>query len=172
MVRLWWLWLLLAVPALAGAAPFWFLDDHSQRLDLSELSRSSPSGLVCCTFWCSRCDSCRQAEPELTQLYQEMHDQVAVLAIDASLFDDLPSIRQYQRATHFPVPVLRDPVGGLADSLHIDLTTTTLIFDQHQSLRYFGRLDLARQALLQLLAGQPVTTPTTPLQGCPIFRPR
>lgn len=156
----------------ATAETFSFLDSRSQRVDLTQLSATTPSGLVSCTFWCSRCHSCRQAEPQLIQLHQEMKGRVAVVAVDASFYDDAPAIARYVKDAGLPVPVLRDFPGGLADCLQIDLTTTTVIFDEKQGLRYFGQLSSARKALLELLAGQPVSVPTTPLQGCPIFRPK
>lgn len=164
-MRLLCLWFLLMVSA--SAETFWFWEG-SRRVELAELSRRSPSGLVSCTFWCSQCHSCRVLEPELVKLYEELGQQVAVVAVDASFFDDEQAIARYG----LPVPVLRDPRGGLSDCLRIDLTTTTVIFDGRQRLRYFGGFGSARAALLELLAGKPVSQPTTPLQGCPILRLR
>ena len=137
-------------------------------IDLKLLSSRSPSGLVCCTVWCSHCASCRKVEPELLRLYRDMQGKVTVVAIDANDNDDTQSIAAYA----LPMPVLMDPRGGLADSYKIDVTTTTLIFDSQQSLCYFGQFQGARKALQELLDKRPVTTPVTPLEGCTIIRHR
>lgn len=161
----------LALLPAAALETFWFWDSASQRIDLPRLSRQSRSGVVSCTLWCSFCASCRTVEPELRRLQQDFFGEVTVVAIDASIHDTPETIQTYLQDTGLKVPVLRDPAGGLADRLKIGLTTTTVIFDRRQSLRYLGNFESARAALNDLLAGREVTTPSTPLQGCHIARP-
>lgn len=161
----------LALLPAAALEPFWFWDSASQPIDLPRLSRQSRKGLVCCTLWCSFCGSCRRVEPGLRRLHQDYFGEVTVVAIDASIHDTPESIGAYLESTGLKVPVLRDPPGGLADRLKIELTTSTVIFDHRQRIRYLGNFESARAALNELLDGREVSVPTTPLDGCRIARP-
>ena len=168
---------MVATSALAGAATsLWFHSLGGERLRLAQLQAQSPSGIVVCVLWCSHCASCRLVESELESLCQDMRGRALVVAVDASVGDDKSTIATYleQHQRHFQV--LLDPPGGLADRLKIRLTTTTVIFDAEGKIRYFGKLGpasepSARLALEELLQGQPVSVPVTPLQGCTIRRP-
>lgn len=172
---------LLALLLLAGL-PAWgeppnltFTDLDGRPVALSELIRRSPTGVVVLTVWCSRCNSCRRAEPELDRLARDLHDQALVVGVDASAADTPENIREFQSYFKFHFPVLLDPPGGLVDSFHIQQTTSTLIFDRQGALVYFGRFGSAKercasQAAREAVAGRPVSMPTTELRGCPILR--
>jgi hypothetical protein len=73
------------------------------------------------------------------------------------------------------LPILLDETGHTADFFGTDFTTTTVVIDATGVLRYYGQFAhdnhaYAEAALAVVLKGQPVASPTTPHQGCPIAR--
>ncbi len=112
----------------------------------------------------------------MSSLAEELKGKALVLAVDANVTDTPQEIEGFLKIRQLGFPVVIDPAGGLVDRLGIKQTTTTLIFDRAGAMRYFGRFGygdehFAAQAVSQLLAGQPVAQPTTPLEGCRIPRP-
>ena len=86
-----------------------------------------------------------------------------------------------------PFPVLKDFDQQVADAFGAERTPEVFLLDANRVIRYHGRIDdqygigfrrdkPARrdleQALDELLAGQPITTPRTEASGCPIERSR
>lgn len=134
---------------------------------------TSPTGVVVMVVWCSTCGSCRANQAALDQLHRDYRDQVAVVALDAHPADTPERVRARLTEARSQLPVLFDPPGGMVDRLGIEFTTTTLVFDQAGTLRYFGPMvteegPLARRAVEELLAGRDVTVPARPQAGCPL----
>jgi thiol-disulfide isomerase/thioredoxin len=94
--------------------------------------------------------------------------------------DSYEEMKLYAREQGFPFPYLYDgDTQAIAKAYGCLATPHVFIFDQARKLRYTGRVDDsrfedvktvtshdARNAVVQLLAGQPVTVPNTTVMGC------
>lgn len=141
-----------------------FRDGQGRTVSLSSLQGRVPQGWVCLTFWCSTCSSCRQMERALAQLTEEMRGKAVVIAVNSSAGETAAQVERFLTTQNLPLEVVFDPEGQLAARLGVRVTTTTVILDSANRIRYYGRFahdtnPLARTALTELLAGQAVTTP-------------
>jgi peroxiredoxin len=94
--------------------------------------------------------------------------------------DSYEEMKLYARDVGFPFPYLYDGDHQIAAKAYGCLATPhVFLFDQERKLRYVGRVDDsrfeelasvtshdARNAVTELLAGKPVTTPSTTVMGC------
>ncbi len=94
--------------------------------------------------------------------------------------DSYEEMKLYARDAGFPFPYLYDGDTQVTAKAYGCLATPhVFIFDQERKLRYVGRVDDsrfedlasvtshdARNAIVELLAGKPVTTPKTTVMGC------
>ena len=124
--------------------------------------------------------------PRLAQLHQTYASQgVLFLGINSNASESTDQIAAHARQFQVPFPVLRDPGNAVADKLQAVRTCEALVIDQSGTLRYRGCIDdqfrlrgrkpsptrdSLREALDELLGGRPITTPATPVEGCPIER--
>jgi thiol-disulfide isomerase/thioredoxin len=137
---------------------------------LSELQKSTPSGAVTLTFWCSFCHSCRHMESRLDQLAQAYKGKAAVVAVDASAGETADRVRTFAKGKGLSVPILLDADGKSADLFGVGVTTTTVVIDGKGVLRYRGQFTdrqrpFAEEALKAVLAGNEVPQKETALQG-------
>lgn len=121
---------------------------------------------------------------------QELADRYATrgvgfLAIDANQQDSLAEIAHFAKNHNLTFPVLKDPGNRVADQLDARRTPEVFVLDASRRVVYAGRIDdqftygIQRSkaektylidALEQVLAGQPVTTPCAESVGCHIGR--
>jgi peroxiredoxin len=94
--------------------------------------------------------------------------------------DSYEEMKLYARDVGFPFPYLYDGDHQVAAKAYGCLATPhVFLFDQERKLRYVGRVDDsrfedpasvtshdARNAVTEMLAGKPVTKPTTTVMGC------
>ncbi len=94
--------------------------------------------------------------------------------------DSYEEMKLYAKDAGFPFPYLYDGDTQVVAKAYGCLATPhVFLFDQERKLRYVGRVDDsrfadlqsvkshdARNAIVELLAGKPVTTPTTKVMGC------
>jgi peroxiredoxin len=94
--------------------------------------------------------------------------------------DSYEEMKLYARDVGFPFPYLYDGDHQVAAKAYGCLATPhVFLFDQERKLRYVGRIDDsrfedvttvtshdARNAIVEMLASKPVTTPTTTVMGC------
>ncbi len=94
--------------------------------------------------------------------------------------DSYEEMKLYARDAGFPFPYLYDgDIQATAKAYGCLATPHVFLFDQERKLRYVGRVDDsrfedpksvtshdARNAVMEMLAGKPVTTPTTKVMGC------
>jgi thiol-disulfide isomerase/thioredoxin len=146
-------------------------------------------------FLSNHCPYSHAAETRLIPLAKEFKAQgLDVVAInpnspDSVRIDELgyskyndgyDEMKLYARDAGFPFPYLYDGDAQSAAKAYGCLATPhVFIFDQERRLQYVGRVDDsrfadpktvtshdARNAIVQLLAGKTVTTPTTTVMGC------
>jgi peroxiredoxin len=137
---------------------------------LSDLQKSTPSGVVSLTFWCSFCHSCRHMEARLQELARAQRNKAAVVAVDASAGETAERVRAFAKEKGLALPILLDAEGRTADLFGVGVTTTTVVIDRKRVLRYrgqfAGRADaFAEDALKAVLTGGAVLQKETPLQG-------
>ena len=94
--------------------------------------------------------------------------------------DSYEEMKLYAQEAGFPFPYLYDGDAQVTAKAYGCLATPhVFLFDQQRKLRYVGRVDDsrfedlksvtshdARNAIVELLAGKPVTKPTTTVMGC------
>src|SRR5206468_3006024 len=106
---------------------------------------------------------------------------VAFWAVNANLQDSPDRIADHVKQSNLNFPVLKDVGNKVADLLGAQRTPEVFLFDGERKLRYHGRIDdqfginykraqptrkdLAT-AIDEVLAGKPVSQPTTTVAGC------
>jgi peroxiredoxin/mono/diheme cytochrome c family protein len=124
--------------------------------------------------------------PRLAQLHKEYADKgVQFLAINANCQDTPARIAGHAREHGIPFPVLKDSGNVVADQFGARRTPEAFVLSPDGQVLYQGRIDdqfgvnfkraaptrrdLA-EALDEVLAGKPVSRPTTEVAGCLIAR--
>ncbi|MBQ0876304.1 redoxin domain-containing protein, partial [Acinetobacter baumannii] len=99
---------------------------------------------------------------------------------------DLPTeLAAYAQRHGVAFPLLKDLDNKVADALGARRTPEVFVLDRERVVRYHGRIDDQhqpgiqgnrvarhdlREALVELVAGEPISTPETPITGCLIGR--
>jgi peroxiredoxin len=152
--------------------------------------------LLVVVFTCNHCPTAQAYEDRIIQLTADYKDKgVAVVAIMPNdptsiqlselgytdMGDSFDEMKRRAAEKHFNFPYLFDGATETVAKAYGPIATPhVFIFDQDRKLRYSGRVDDvekpskiphvrdARNAIDQLLAGQPVTESTTKVFGCSI----
>jgi mono/diheme cytochrome c family protein/peroxiredoxin len=124
--------------------------------------------------------------PELVRLHKQYTPRgVRFVGINANEQDSTAEIVEHARKHEVPFPVLKDD-GKVADLFGAERTPEAFLLDPSGKVLYQGRIDdqfgigyyrpgkptrrdLA-DALEEVLAGRPVSVPSTPVAGCKIAR--
>lgn len=165
-------------------APFELRDTRHLPRTLDAFGKRTAIVLVAVT---RECPIVRRYLPALARLeaaYRERGVQVALL--DVSYADDAVALAAFGLEHDLAFPIVRDPDGQAARVLGLTRTPEAVVLDANRVLRYRGRIDDqvrlggAREAptrrdleaaLEEVLAGQPVSVPLTPVDGCRITPP-
>ena len=142
--------------------------------------------LIVLAFLGTECPLARLYGPRLAKLAADYEPQgVAFLGINANVQDSITEIAAYARIHAIKFPLLKDVGNKLADSLDAVRTPEVFVLDAKRVVRYWGRIDDQygvgyvrdkpqrhdlKAAIDELLAGKPVSTPTTDSTGCHIGR--
>ena len=124
--------------------------------------------------------------PTLVELYKEYAPKgVQFLAINSNSQDAFTVVSAHAQERGVPFPVLKDFDHAAADAFGAKRTPEAFLLDANRVIRYHGRIDDQygvgvqrekptrrdlKDALDELLAGKPVTVPTTEAAGCLIGR--
>jgi thiol-disulfide isomerase/thioredoxin len=151
--------------------------------------------LLMVAFLSNHCPYSHAAETRLIPLAKEFKSKgvdviainpngvegVAVTELGYSRYDDsFEDMIRYAKDQGFPFPyVYNGDKQDVARAYGCLATPHIFLFDQQRKLRYVGRVDDSRfedinsvtshdlrNAVVELLAGKPVTTPITPVLGC------
>jgi peroxiredoxin len=142
--------------------------------------------LIVAVFLSADCPLSKLYAPRLLELRREFDARgVAFVGIFPNDHDSPTAVARFGREHRIDFPLLRDEGGRVADCLGAARTPEAFVLDRRRVVRYRGRIDdqydtgahrgqptrrdLA-DALNELLAGKPVSTPTTPAAGCLIAR--
>ncbi|MCS7471193.1 redoxin domain-containing protein [Stieleria sp. ICT_E10.1] len=150
------------------------------------LSHFDDRQAIAIVFLGTECPLAKLYGPRLTDIQQRYADRgVQVVGINSNTQDSLTELAAYVHRHAIGFPMLKDPGNVVADALGATRTPEVFLIDRERTVRYHGRIDdqygvgysrereaepeLTR-AIDQLLAGQPVTEPTTEPVGCHIGR--
>jgi peroxiredoxin/mono/diheme cytochrome c family protein len=182
------LYTLLGQPAPAPIGitiPDFQLPDSQGRV--RRLSDWHDRQLVVVVFLSVECPLAKLYAGRLANLAREWEPRrVIFLGIDANRQDALADLGRYAQVHQIPFPLLRDADASVADLFQATRTPEAFVLDERRRIRYRGRIDdqytvngrraqPSRRdlavALAELLAGEPVGQPLTPVTGCWIDRP-
>ena len=152
----------------------------------SSLDQFAAKKAVVLAFVGCECPVAKLYGPRLAKLAKEYEAKgVQFLGIDANQQDGVTQIARFAKDAGVEFPILKDVNNVLADQLGVQRTTEVLVLDAERIIRYRGRIDnqynvgISRtkstqndlaEALDELLAGKPVSKPTTPAVGCFVGR--
>ena len=137
--------------------------------------KNNSSGITVLTFWCSFCGSCRRGDKPLSDLSKKYKGKVAIFALDSSAGEEARTISNVLKEKKLEMPVLIDAKGDLADLFGVKMTTTTIVIDANNVIRYWGQFQqgdsaLAKEAIEAVLAGKQPPQAHTQERGCHIER--
>lgn len=153
---------------------------------LHRLADYDAHDLLVVVFLGTDCPLVKLYGPRLAELAEEYAPRgVAFIAVNSNRQDTVTKAGHYARRHGIEFPVLKDPDNKVADRFGATRTPEVFVLDHRRAVRYHGRIDdqygigfqwaeprrrdLAA-ALDELLAGEVVSVPTTPLAGCLIGR--
>ena len=161
----------VAVPGLT------FFSVDRQPIYLDQVLQQGPAAFV---FLSTKCPLAKRYTMRLRRLHQELSDDGAQLfAVFPNSDESDDGIKQYVMKADFPFPCVRDINGYLVNRLGATMTPQAFVVDENSIIRYCGAIDdhryenrvqhrYLRDALLALLSGKPVETPSTTSMGCSI----
>jgi hypothetical protein len=138
-------------------------------------------GITAIVFYSTQCPISNEYNDRMSALYRDYSAKgIHFLFVNANQNEPLREMASHSKSAEFPFPVYKDAGNTLADRLGATVTPETFVFDAG-SLRYRGNIDDARNparaqvfglkdALDQLLGGNPVTRKETKSFGCIIKR--
>jgi peroxiredoxin len=179
--------------SLGDAAPDFSLKGVDGKMYSLADFKAAPVLMV--VFLSNHCPYSHAAETRLLPLAREFKDQgLAVVAINpnspagvdvtelgySKYNDSYPEMILYAKEQGFPFPYVYDgDTQSTAKAYGCLATPHVFLFDQQRKLRYAGRVDDsrfadlasvksfdARNAVVEMLAGRPVTVATTTVVGC------
>jgi peroxiredoxin/mono/diheme cytochrome c family protein len=176
---------LAAAAATPGAvvADFALKDIHRRPRSLADFKDKKAFVVF---FADTECPVANLFVPSLLELHRQYADKgVQFLAINSSRQDTYIAVSAHAQEREIPFPVLKDFDQQVADAFGARVTPEAFLLDAGRVIRYRGRIDDQygigvrrdqptrrdlKEALDELLAGKPITTPQTRVDGCPIER--
>ena len=150
------------------------------------LREAADSHVVVVAFLGTECPLAKLYAARLVEVANKYNDQgVTVWGINSNRQDTPTEIAAYARRHKIEFPLLKDPGNKVADLFGATRMPEVFVLDEQRMIRYYGRIDdqfgvgyaqakaktnFLVQAIEELLAGKPVTTPQTEAAGCLIGR--
>lgn len=138
-------------------------------------------------FYCNTCPVAQRYTPVLESLHQEFADQgVQFIGINVGPEDSIMDMARHAVEYQMTFPVVKDAEAYSAKAVGAERTPEVAVLDADRVLRYRGRIDDQfrvsgvqptnaradlKEAILEVLAGEAVSVPTTPVEGCLITFP-
>lgn len=172
-------------PAAVGKAiaAFMLPDTRGKAVALADFGEANAIVVV---FVGTQCPINNSYLPQLAELDKQFRPRgVQFLAINANEQDSPAEVAEHARKHEIPFPVLKDAGNRVADAFGATRTPEAFVLDARRIVRYQGRIDdqygngykraqpTRRDlvtALEEVLAGKPVSHPTTTVAGCIIGR--
>ena len=176
----------VAPPKVGAVLPDFSLKDiHRRSRSLGDFNDKKAVVVVFVDTECPLADLYVPTEIELHRKYAEKG--VQFVAINSSSQDSFVSVSAHAQERDVPFPVLKDFDQRVADAFGAMRTCEAFLLDANRVIRYHGRIDDQygngfrrdkpshhdlEQAVDELLASKPISTPRTETAGCPIERSR
>lgn len=160
------------------------LDDY--RGTARSLDDLADAKLVVVAFIGTECPLASLYAPRLAELAAQFESKsVAFVGINSNQQDTITEVASHAGRHGIPFRVLKDPANKIADRFGAVRTPEVFVLDADRVVRYWGRIDDQfgigyqkqqanrhdlKVALEELLAGKPVSVPTTRAPGCFIGR--
>ncbi len=151
-----------------------------------EFTQKSPQQLTVVCFLGAECPLARLYGPRLNKLAAEYCDKnVEFVGVNSNLQDSTEDVRAYAKKYGITFPLAKDYDNSIADRYGAKRTPEVFVIDSELKIRYRGRIDDQylpgksrnkvskedlKDALQELLAGEPVSNPVTQPNGCLIGR--
>ncbi len=139
-------------------------------------------------FLGTECPLAKLYGPRLQEIADAYAEQgVAVIGVNSNLQDSLTEMGAYARRGEISFPIIKDSGNAIADLFGAERTPEVFVLDAQRVIRYRGRIDDQyvvgivrdaatrhdlREAVDELLAGEPVSVQETDALGCIIGRTR
>ncbi len=159
-------------------------DARGNTIDASQWHQ----GPIVVAFLGTECPLAKQYAVRLEKLHQELSkDHVQVLGVMSNSQDSPSDIVAFMKTIGVSFPLVVDPGAAIADQFGAQRTPEVFLLDKDHRLVYRGRVDNQftvgvarpeptehdlRDAITQLLAGQPIKVARTQASGCIIGRPK
>ena len=160
---------------------FEFTDIRTLPRTISELGEHEATVIM---FTANTCPLVQRYMPEIIAIHDEYREKgVAFLTINAAPGEGIIQTAEFALSYEVPFHVGKDFTGEAVAALGVTRTPEVVVLDGERVLRYRGRIndqyrlggarpeasreDL-REALNDILAGEPVRVETTPVDGCVI----
>jgi peroxiredoxin len=171
-------------PAVGGKVEAFAL--HDFRGKAWSFDDAKESKVVVVAFLGTECPLAKLYGPRLADLAARYEPRgVTIVGINSNSQDSITELAAFARSHKIEFPLLKDVGNKIADAFGAERTPEVFVLDADRVIRYHGRIDdqygvgtirnapkrrdLA-EALDELLAGQPVSQPTTEVVGCHIGR--
>ncbi|GMV93801.1 MAG: hypothetical protein AMXMBFR82_35790 [Candidatus Hydrogenedentota bacterium] len=138
-------------------------------------------------FYCNTCPVAQRYTPVLESLHQEFAEQgVQFIGINVGPEDSIMDMARHAVEYQMTFPVVKDVEAYSAKAVGAERTPEVAVLDADRVLRYRGRIDDQfrvsgvqptnaradlKEAILEVLAGEAVSVPTTAVEGCLITFP-
>jgi peroxiredoxin len=171
-------------PAPGATVPNFTLPDIHRRPRGLDTFKDRKAFVV--VFLDTECPVTNLYVPTLVELHKEYAGKgVQFLAVNSSNQDSFVGVAAHAQERDLPFLVLKDFDQKVAASFGAKRTSEVFLLDDARMIRYHGRIDDQygvgvrrdkptrhdlKEALDELLAGKPVTTPRTDVAGCVIER--
>jgi peroxiredoxin len=173
-----------APPAIGSTvSDFTFKDINGRHQSLSGYKNKKATIVI---FVGTECPIANLYYPTLKAMYEKYAEKgVGFLAINSNDQDSSARVAGHARERELPFPVLKDIDHQAADALGASRTPEAFLLDSAKVIRYRGRIDdqygysyrraaptrtELKDAIEELLAGKPITTSQSEVQGCVIGR--
>ena len=152
------------------------------------LAQFADKKVVVLVYLGTECPLAKLYAPRLGEMARELADRgVQFIGLDANALDTPTKLTSFAEAHKIEFPLLKDTLNTVADQLGATRTPEAFVLDADRRVRYHGRIDdqylvgaqrskVSRRdvaiAIEELLAGKPISEPSTPFTGCVIARAR
>jgi len=124
-------------------------------------------------FWATWCKPCIKQMPHFEHIKQQYGDDLAVIAINLGINDNLAAVQKIQQKFNLSMPIAIDNSGDLAQAFRLLGTPYHLLFDKEMNLVHLGHeadsvLDnkialISNEQQLDLLADNAIIETAAPL---------
>jgi peroxiredoxin len=133
-------------------------------------------------FWSCECPFVQPYTERISDLAKNYSEKgVTFWAVNSNTTEPTNRVKEHASEKGYPFPVLKDDNNVVADLFGAQRTPEVFVVDKNMTLVYHGRIDNdkdeskvtssdLRNALDELLAGKPVSNPTTVSFGCGVKR--